>query len=128
MFPDLSPQQRKDKTLAALLAHLSGLAARQPVLVFYEDVHWIDPSSLELLSLTIERIAHLPVLVLATARPEFRPPWAEEAHLTTLTLGRLDRLEAASLVARVAADRPSRARSLNRSWRTAMECRYSSRS
>ena len=90
--------------MAALLAHLSGLAARQPVLVLYEDVHWIDPSSLELLSLTIERIAHLPVLVLATARPEFRPPWAEEAHLTTLRLGRLDRLEAASLVARVAAD------------------------
>ena len=106
VVPDLSPQQRKDKTLAALLAHLSGLAARQPVLVLYEDVHWIDPSSLELLSLTIERIAHLPVLVLATGRPEFRPPWAEEAHLTTLTLGRLDRLEAASLVARVAADRP----------------------
>ncbi len=103
--PDLSPQQRRDRTLSALLAHLSGLAARQPVLVLYEDVHWIDPSSLELLSLTVERIAHLPILVLVTARPEFRPPWAEEAHLTTLTLGRLDRREAESLVARVAADR-----------------------
>jgi len=105
MLPDLSPQQRKDKTLAALLTHLSGLAARQPVLVLYEDVHWIDPSSLELLSLMIEGIAHLPVLVVATSRPEFRPPWAEEAHLTTLTLGRLDRLESASLIARVAGDK-----------------------
>jgi class 3 adenylate cyclase len=102
--PDPSPQRRKDGTLAALFAHLSGLAARQPMLVVYEDVHWIDPSSLELLSLTIERIAHLPVLVLATARPEFRPPWAEEAHLTTLGVGRLDRLEAESLVGHVAAD------------------------
>jgi class 3 adenylate cyclase/tetratricopeptide (TPR) repeat protein len=105
MLPDLPPQQRKDKTLAALLAHISGLTAQQPVLVFYEDVHWIDPSSLELLSLTVERIGCLPVLVLATGRPEFRPPWAEEAHLTTLTLGRLGRLEAESLVGRVATDR-----------------------
>jgi predicted ATPase/class 3 adenylate cyclase len=105
VLPDLSPQRRKDKTLAALLAHVSGLTAQQPVLVLYEDVQWIDPSSLELLSLTIERIVLLPVLVLATARPEFRPPWAEEAHLTTLTLGRLDRLDSASLSAHVAAAR-----------------------
>jgi class 3 adenylate cyclase/tetratricopeptide (TPR) repeat protein len=98
---DLSPQQRRGKTFAALLARLSGLTARQPVLVLYEDVHWIDPSSLELLSLTFDRVANLPVLVLVTARPEFRPPWAEEAHLTTLTLGRLDRREAESLVGHV---------------------------
>ncbi len=99
---DPSPQQRRDKTLGALLAHLSSLAARQPVLVLYEDLHWIDPSSLELLSQTIEYIRRLPVLVLATARPEFRPSWTEEAHVTTLMLGRLDRHDAASLVARVA--------------------------
>jgi class 3 adenylate cyclase len=101
-FPGLSPQQRKDRTLAALLAYIEDLAEGQPVLVIFEDVHWIDPSSLELLSLMIERTARLRVLTLATARPEFRPPWAEEAHLTTLTLGRLDRHDAASLVARVA--------------------------
>ena len=74
---DMSPQQRRVRTLSALLAHLSGLAARQPVLVLYEDLHWIDPSSLELLSLVFERIAHLPILVLVTARPEFRPPWGK---------------------------------------------------
>lgn len=103
-LPEMSTQQRKDSTLAALCAHLSGLAAREPLLIVYEDVHWIDPSSLELLSLTVERIAHLPVLVLVTARPEFRPPWAEEAHFTPLGLGRLDRLGAERLVGRVAAD------------------------
>ena len=117
--PDLSPQQRRDKTLSALLAHLSGLAARQPVLVLYEDVHWIDPSSLELLSLMFERIAHLPVLVLVTARPEFRPPWARKRIMTTLTLGRLDRLEARILSHVSRPTEPSRARSLSRSWRTA---------
>ena len=109
-IPDPSPQQRRDKTLAALLAHLSSLAARQPVLVVYEDIHWIDPSSLELLSRTVERIPHLPVMVLATARPEFRSSWAEEAHVTTLMLGRLDRRDAANLVARVAAGRTLSAR------------------
>jgi tetratricopeptide (TPR) repeat protein len=103
-LPNLSAQRRKGLTLSALLAHLSGLAAQHPVLVIYEDVHWLDASSLELLALTIERIANLPVLVLATGRPEFRAPWAEEAHLTTFTLGRLGRLEAEALVACVAAD------------------------
>ena len=101
--PDVSPQQRKGKTLSALLAHLCGLGARQPVLVLYEDVHWIDPSSMELLSLTAAHIAHLPVLVLITGRPEFRPPWPEEAHLSTMTLRRLDRTESANLISRVAA-------------------------
>ena len=76
------------------------------MVVLYEDLQWIDPSSLELLSLVIERIARLPVLVLATARPEFRPPWAEEAHLTSLTLGRLDHSDARKLVTSVSAGRP----------------------
>jgi predicted ATPase len=104
-IPDPSSQQPRDKTLTALLAYLSSQATQQPVLVLYEDIHWIDPSSLELLSRTVECIPHLPVLVLATARPEFRPSWAEEAHVTTLMLGRLDRHDAANLVARVAAGR-----------------------
>lgn len=72
-LPEFPPHQRKDKVLAALVAQIRGLAARRPVLVLYEDLQWIDPSSLELLSLLVERIVHLPVLVLATARPEFRP-------------------------------------------------------
>jgi predicted ATPase len=87
--------------LTALLAHMERLAARQPVLVVYEDVHWIDPTTLELLTLTIERVQHLPVLLLVTARPEFRSPWPGYAHVTNITLGRIGRDEGASLIAQV---------------------------
>ena len=101
---EMTAQKRKEKVMAALLAQLRALSARQPVLMIYEDLHWIDPTSLELLSLRIEQIARAPVLVIATARPEFRPPWAEEAYVTTLALGRLDQRDAATLVANVAGD------------------------
>ena len=72
---ELSPQKRKEKTLAALLAQLEGLAARQPVFMIFEDIHWIDPTSLELLAATVEHVPQLRVLLLVTARPEFTPPW-----------------------------------------------------
>lgn len=98
---ELSPQKRKEKTLTALLAQLERLAARQPVLLAYEDVHWIDPTTLELLTLVIERVQHLPVLLLITARPEFKPPWPAYAHLTNMALGRIGRDEGASLIAQV---------------------------
>jgi class 3 adenylate cyclase len=100
-LPELSPQKRKEKTLTALLAHMERLAARKPVLVVYEDVHWIDPTTLELLALTIERVQHLPVLLVVTARPEFRSPWPGYAHLTNVPLGRIGRDEGASLIAQM---------------------------
>ena len=100
-LPELSPQKRKEKTLTALVAQLERLAARQPVLVVYEDVHWIDPTTLELLSLVIERVQHLPVLLLVTARPEFRPPWPASAHVTNIALGPISREEGATLIAQV---------------------------
>jgi class 3 adenylate cyclase/tetratricopeptide (TPR) repeat protein len=100
-LPELSPQKRKENTLTALLAHMERLAARQPMLVVYEDVHWIDPTTLELLTLTIERVQHLPVLLLVTARPEFRSPWPGYAHVTNIALGRIGRDEGASLIAQV---------------------------
>ena len=100
-LPELSPQKRKEKTLTALLAHMERLAAQQPVLVVYEDVHWIDPTTLELLTLTIERVQHVPVLLLLTARPEFTPPWPAYAHLTHIPLGRIDRDEGTLLIAQV---------------------------
>lgn len=100
-LPELSPQKRKEKTLAALLAQLERLAARQPVLVVYEDVHWIDPTTLELLTLVIERVQYLPVLLLVAARPEFKPRWPAYAHVTSIALGRIGRDEGASLIAQV---------------------------
>ena len=101
-LPDLTPQRRKEKTLEALLAQMARLAARQPVLMLFEDAHWIDPTSLESLTLTVARASMLPSLLLVTARPEFTPPWPAEAYVTTLPLGRLGRREGATLVARSA--------------------------
>jgi predicted ATPase len=76
------------------------------VLALYEDVHWIDPSTLELLGMVIERVRTLPVLAVLTFRPEFQPPWSGHAHVTTLAMGRLGRRQGADLVARVSGDKP----------------------
>jgi predicted ATPase len=69
--------------------------------MLFEDVHWNDPSSRELLDLLVERVPRLPVLLLVTFRPEFQPPWTGQAHVTVLVLNRLDRREGAVLVRRV---------------------------
>ena len=101
----LTPEVQKRRTLQALVDQLAGLAAQQPVLALYEDVHWIDPSTLELLSLVIERIRQLPVLVVITFRPQFQPAWTGQAHVTTLTMSRLGRRQGADLVARVTGEK-----------------------
>jgi len=98
---ELSPQKRKEKTLAALLAQLDGLGARQPIFMIFEDIHWIDPTSLELLTATVEHVPQLRVLLLVTARPEFTLPWPSYPHMTTVPLARLGRRDGAALVERV---------------------------
>ena len=98
---ELSPQKRKEKTLAALLAQLEGSASRQPVFMIFEDIHWIDPTSLELLGAIVEHVPQLRVLLLVTARPEFTPPWPNYSHMTTIPLARLGRHDGAALVERV---------------------------
>src|SRR5882672_12935339 len=100
-LPELSPQKRKEMTLAAFLAQLDALAARQPVFIIFEDAHWADPTSLELLTVTLERVPRLRVLLLITARPEFTPPWPGHAHVTTVSLTRLNRRNGAALVQRI---------------------------
>jgi len=97
-----TPQRKKEKTFEALLRQVDGLSRQQPVLMVFDDIHWIDPSSRELLDRTIERVADWPVLLLAMFRPEFLPPWIGQPHVTTLTLTRLDRRDTAALVANVA--------------------------
>jgi predicted ATPase len=99
---DLTPQKRKQKTLRALLAQLEGLAAHQPVLTVFEDVHWIDPTSLELLDLIVDRVPTLPVLVIITCRPEFAPPWLGRPNVTLLTLNRLPPAQRAEMIVGVA--------------------------
>ena len=102
---DLTPQRQKQLTLAALVEQLEGLAAAQPVLLAYEDMHWSDPTTQELLGLTIERVQRLPVLLLITYRPEFSPPWPAQPHVSALALSRLGRREGAALVERVVRDK-----------------------
>ena len=101
----LSPTQQRRRTLAALLDQFEGLARRQPILLVFEDAHWADATSLELLDLTVERVRQLPVLALFTFRPEFEPPWVGLPNVGTLTLGRLDRNDVESMVARVTGGR-----------------------
>jgi predicted ATPase len=74
-LPTLSPQRKKERTLEALIRQLEGLAPRQPLVMVFEDAHWIDPTSRELLDLTVERARSLPVLLIVTFRPEFQPSW-----------------------------------------------------
>jgi class 3 adenylate cyclase/tetratricopeptide (TPR) repeat protein len=96
---DLAPEQRKHNTLEALTSQLVRLSSRNPVLMIFEDVHWIDPTSLEVLDLLVRRIASLHVLLLITFRPEFKAPWEGQAHVTSLTLNRLPSREAAAIIA-----------------------------
>src|SRR5262249_22152339 len=97
----LSPTQQRRRTLAALLDQFEGLGRRQPILLSFEDAHWADATSLELLDLTVERMRRLPVIALFTFRPEFEPPWVGLPNVGTLSLGRLERSNVESIVARV---------------------------
>jgi DNA-binding winged helix-turn-helix (wHTH) protein/predicted ATPase len=101
-LPNLSPQRRKERTLEALLWQLEALSRRQPVVVVFEDAHWIDPTSRELLDLAVERVPSLPVLLIVTFRPEFQPPWTGQPRVTMLALNRLDRHDRTALVAQIA--------------------------
>jgi class 3 adenylate cyclase len=98
---NLSPQRQKQRTLEILIEQLAGLARDRPVLELYEDLHWVDPSTLELLDLLVERVRTLPVLAVLTYRPEFSPPWSGHAHVTSLPLNRLGRRQGAAIVERL---------------------------
>jgi tetratricopeptide (TPR) repeat protein len=97
----LTPHKQKERTLRALVAQVEGLAARQPVLMLFEDAHWSDPTSLELLDLIIDRAPALPVLLIVTFRPEFTPPWSGRPHVTALGLNRLAPRQRAEMIAGV---------------------------
>ena len=101
----LSPSQQRRRTLAALLDRFEALARQQPILLLFEDAHWADATSLELLDLAVERVRHLPVLALFTFRTEFEPPWVGLPNVSTLTLGGLDRNDVESMVAQVTGGR-----------------------
>jgi class 3 adenylate cyclase/predicted ATPase len=98
----VSPEQQKQKTLHALLTILLRIAAQQPVLFVMEDLHWIDPTTLELLSLLVDQGPTARILALLTFRPDFSPPWTGRSHLTQVTLPRLPHRQAAEMTDRVA--------------------------
>ena len=102
---ELKPQQGRQRTLDALHAQVETFARKSPVLMIFEDVHWADPTSLELFGRGVNRIANLPVLLLITFRPEFEPPWIGQPHVTALTLSRLTRREVEELIDRVAGNK-----------------------
>lgn len=95
----MSPQRQKQRTYDALIACLLAEAERQPVLGVFEDMHWADPSTLELLGLFFERVQTVPILTLLTYRPEFRPPWAIRSPFTQLVLPRLDPAQMTTMMA-----------------------------
>ncbi len=99
---NLSPQRKRQKLFEALVYQLEFLARRRPVLMVFEDAHWIDPTSRELLDLSLDRVARLPVLLVVTFRPEFQHGWSGQSHVVTLALNRLGGNDGATLVERLA--------------------------
>ncbi len=100
---ELTPAQFKNAAISALVDYILHLSERDPVLLDLEDAHWIDPTTLELMTRLIDSIASARVLVVVTARPEFVSPWTGRDHVLTLALSRLSRTQCAEIVAGIAA-------------------------
>jgi predicted ATPase len=103
---ELTPQQRRQKTLEGFTAQLEALARSKPVLMIFEDIHWVDPTSLEALGRTVDRIRGLGVLLIGTHRAEFQPPWIGRPYVSALTLNRLDEREIAAMIDRIVGNKP----------------------
>ena len=99
---NISPQLKREMVFEALLNQLEVEAQRRPVLMIFEDAHWMDPTSRELLDLTVDRLRRLPVLLAVTFRPEFQPPWSGRSHVTSLAINRFDERDGAALVQNLA--------------------------
>src|SRR5262249_44606482 len=101
-LPDLTPHELKERIFDAFFDQLRRLCAAKPVLLVFEYLHWIDPTSLEFLTRLVEEVSGLPTLVIATARPEFTPPWPNHWYISTMALTGLGRPEAEALIASIA--------------------------
>ena len=98
----LSPQRQRQKTLETIVAMLLQQAEEQPVLFILEDLHWIDPSTLELLDLLIDQTPTASICCLLTCRPAFQPPWSGRSYLSQVTLNRLSRNQIERMAEQVA--------------------------
>ena len=121
---DLTPEQLKEQTADAIVALTLEEAERQPLFEVWEDLHWADPSTLDLLGQLIDQAPTAPLLIVLTFRPEFMPPWPARSHVKTLTLSRLERPQIEVMATRLAAARHCRRRSSSTSCRrpTAFLC------
>jgi len=99
---NMSPRRQKDRTLQMLVEQVEAMSLEKPVLMVFEDVHWVDPTTKEALDILIERVRSVAVLVLITFRPEFTPPWAGLPHVASIMLDRLDRIRSQEMVRMVA--------------------------
>jgi class 3 adenylate cyclase/tetratricopeptide (TPR) repeat protein len=105
---NLSPQRKRETLFEALLHQLEALARSRPLLMVFEDAHWIDPTTRELIDLTIDRIRRLPLLLIVTFRPEFQQAWGGQTHVTVLALNRLGKRDVTALVRGLAGNAPLR--------------------
>ena len=103
---NLSPQRKREMLFEGILHQLEALTQSRPVLMVFEDAHWIDPTSRELLDLTLDRVRRLPVLLIVTFRPEFQQAWGGQPHVTTLALNRLGERDVTALVRGLAGNAP----------------------
>ena len=95
---DMTPEQRRHKTLEALGSQLKALSRSSPVLMIFEDAHWTDPTSLEVVSRIVDWLRNLRVLLIVTFRPEFDPPWIGRPYVSALTLNRLGQREIETVI------------------------------
>jgi class 3 adenylate cyclase/predicted ATPase len=95
---DLEPQLRRQRTLEALNAQMAALSRANPLLMIFDDAHWTDPTSLEMLTRAVDRITALPVLLILIFRPEFQPPWIGRSHVTALTINRLSKRDISAMI------------------------------
>ena len=102
----LPPPERRQRTLYALVSQIEAFSRQNPVLMIFEDVHWTDPTSLELFGRLVDRIPTLRVLLIVTSRPEFEPPWIGRPHVTALTLNRLTQRDIAAMIDGVTGNKP----------------------
>jgi class 3 adenylate cyclase len=103
---ELEPQQRRQRTLEALVLQVAALSRQNPVLMIFEDAHWTDPSSLELFGRMVDRIPSLRVMLIVTFRPEFEPQWIGRRYVTALTINRLGKREIAAMIDGVTGNEP----------------------
>src|SRR5947209_6245008 len=103
---ELTPQQRRQRTLEALALQMEALARSSPVLMVFEDAHWSDPTSLELFGRAVDRIRTLSVLLVVTFRPEFEPGWIRQSHMTPLSLNPLAPRQVSAMIDHIVGNKP----------------------